>query len=262
MFGAGVDAYYFLWHFCSLANPIYTVDRIWQTLQYAVRSARTPKTPSRTVVIAPSWKEWTEETGVYRLMQLAKYTFKFVALQAALGYVDKSTGARFNVDVLIVHDTTAARKFPVTAAHLAVLRKDFAGGMSMERRYEEFWHVSHCPELLVLANADWQVGPEPKKLLDLEQSLKGEATLKWQQNLRLQKWSADFSMRDEAADAGDNSEAVSANEYCRVPERLCAGAARIYLDRNAGVGALAAKRFNEKAQEAHGIYLFGFDVKD
>ncbi|KAK3234394.1 hypothetical protein CYMTET_55336 [Cymbomonas tetramitiformis] len=242
MFGAGVDAYSFLWHFCSLANPIYTVERIWQTVQHAVRSARTAKTTSRTVIIAPSWKDWTEETGVYRLMQLAKHKFKFVAPQAALGYVDKSTGARFNVDVLIVQNTKAARKYPITVAHLAVLRKHFAGRMSMEPRYEESWHVPLCPELIVLADADWEVGPVPRKLLDLEHSLKSEATLKWQQNLRLQQWMADFSLRDEAVDAGDNSEAVSANEYCRVLERLCAGTARVYLDRNAGVGALVCQR--------------------
>ncbi|KAK3243600.1 hypothetical protein CYMTET_46755 [Cymbomonas tetramitiformis] len=124
IFGAGVDTYAHWWFTMGLANPIYTVERITQTLEHA----------------------------------LAKYRFKFLAPQSALGYVDKSTA------------------------------------------------------------------------------------LRWKQKVKLEKWRREHGVPEGPVTVDGRAGVVDAGEYCKVLEKYCAGTARLYLDRNAGVGAIICQQ--------------------
>ncbi|KAK3280685.1 hypothetical protein CYMTET_11480 [Cymbomonas tetramitiformis] len=238
IFGAGVDTYAHWWFTMGLANPIYTVERIVQTLEHAVSSAKMAKTPMRIAVICPAWRDWTAMEGVYRLMQFARHRFKFMAPQSALGYVDKSTGARFDVDVLLIQNTKAARKFPVTDAHLDKFRKHFEGRLSMDPEYSEDWHMQYDENFRRVRLQTPGVVEMPKKLRELKDTLRGTAALRWKQRVKLEKWRREHGIPEGPVTVDERTGVVDASEYCRVLDRYCAGTARLYLDRNAGVGAI------------------------
>ncbi|KAK3277492.1 hypothetical protein CYMTET_14505 [Cymbomonas tetramitiformis] len=136
VFGATVDAYSTPWHLMALGNPIYTVERIEQTTSHAVLSV----VSCASCVLA--CRDWTAKAGVYRVMQLAAHKFKFLAPRSALGITDCSTGACFNVDVLIVQNALAAQKFPVPPFALNKLARHFKGRISLlPPEYESTWTV-------------------------------------------------------------------------------------------------------------------------
>ncbi|KAK3287920.1 hypothetical protein CYMTET_4598 [Cymbomonas tetramitiformis] len=242
IFGAGVDTYAHWWFTMGLANPIYTLERIVQTLEHAVNSAKMAKVPMRIVVICPAWRNWAAMEGVCRLMQFARHRFKFMAPQSALGYVDKSTGARFDVDVLLIQNTKAARKFPVTDAHLDKFRKHFKGRLSVDPEYSEDWHIQYDENFRRTRLRNPGVVEMPKKLRELKDTLKGTAALRWKQKVKMEKWRRDHGVPEGPVTVDERVGVTDAGEYCRMLERYCAGTARLYLDRNAGVGAMICQQ--------------------
>ncbi|KAK3270507.1 hypothetical protein CYMTET_21100 [Cymbomonas tetramitiformis] len=179
----------------GLANPIYTVARILQTLEHAVTSAKMARVPTRIAVICPAWQDWTQQEGVFRLMQLARHRFKFLAPQSALGYLDKSTGARFDVDVLLIQNTKAARKFPVIEAHLDKLRSNCKGRISVDPMYSEDWHVQYDEACRRTRLRTPGVVEMPKKLSALKDALKGTAALRWKMKTKLAGWREQHNQR-------------------------------------------------------------------
>ncbi|KAK3287917.1 hypothetical protein CYMTET_4595 [Cymbomonas tetramitiformis] len=157
IFGAGVDTYAHWWFTMGLANPIYTLERIVQTLEHAADA----------VCRAP---------------------LQVHGPQSALGYVDKSTGARFDVDVLLIQNTKAARKFPVTDAHLDKFRKHFKGRLSVDPEYSEDWHIQYDENYRRARLRTPGVVEMPKKLRELKDTLKGTAALRWKQTVKLKRW--------------------------------------------------------------------------
>ncbi|KAK3238160.1 hypothetical protein CYMTET_51809 [Cymbomonas tetramitiformis] len=82
----------------------------------------------------------------------------------------------------------------------------------------------------------------PKKLRELKDTLKGTAALRWKQKVKLERWRREHGIPEGPVTVDEREGVVDAGEYCRVLERCCAGTARLYLDRNAGVGAIICQQ--------------------
>ncbi|KAK3280224.1 hypothetical protein CYMTET_11930 [Cymbomonas tetramitiformis] len=188
----------------GLANPIYAVVIILQTLEHAVTSAKMTR--------------------------------------SALGYLDKSTGARFDVDVLLIQNTKAARKFPVTEAHLDKLRSNFKGRISVDPMYSEDRHVQYDEPCRRTCLRTPGVVEMPKKLSALKDALKGTVALRWKMKTKLAGWRKQHNVPDGHVTVDARVGVADAANYCRVLEQACAGTARLYLDRNVGVGALVCQQ--------------------
>ncbi|KAK3233812.1 hypothetical protein CYMTET_55923 [Cymbomonas tetramitiformis] len=124
-FGAIDNSYRILWHFMALGNPIYTLAHIRKCLDHALFSARSTRKPVRVVLITPHWERWDEREGVELVCLLKAKKFAFLAPQSALGFKDRSTGARFDVSILLVQNQAAAKHRPVTQQGLARVSRAF-----------------------------------------------------------------------------------------------------------------------------------------
>ncbi|KAK3270703.1 hypothetical protein CYMTET_20916 [Cymbomonas tetramitiformis] len=151
VFGTIDNSYRFLWHFCSLGNPVYTNAHIRRCIAHALLSAKTTRLPSRTVLIVPhgpGWGKWEEQEGVNLVCLLQKNKFAFLAPQSALGFKDRSKAARFDVSILLIQDRAAARLRPVTRQGLARVERSF--GAAVDDRgvqYSAEWGVGFSWQL-------------------------------------------------------------------------------------------------------------------
>ncbi|KAK3233135.1 hypothetical protein CYMTET_56556 [Cymbomonas tetramitiformis] len=96
------------------------------------------------VLAVPAWKDYTKIPFVHRFLQLKRDVLTFIAPQSALGYEDRSAGARFDVDVLIIQNAAAKRQHPVTAGGLARLERHFRGRLKQGPTYSESWVAPFC----------------------------------------------------------------------------------------------------------------------
>ncbi|KAK3277491.1 hypothetical protein CYMTET_14504 [Cymbomonas tetramitiformis] len=212
IFGATVDAYYSIpWHLLALGNPIYIVERIEQTTSHAVLSVATSTEP------------------------LAAHKFKFLAPRSALGFTDRSTGACFNVDVLIVQNALAAQKFPVPPFALNKLARHFKGRISLlPPEYESTWTVppSQAPP--------GGPTPFPRRLRNFASQLKGNAALRLEHRRLVSRWCEREGVSNRPCRHG--GDAVNAQQYAKLLDKECTGTARIDLDRNAGVGGIVCQQ--------------------
>jgi len=220
----------------ALGNPIYTVEWIEKTLLHAVQSAQTARVPMRVLIVAPAWRDWTAREGVYRVMQLRARAFKFLAPQSALGYTDRSTGARFNVDILFVQNELAARRFSVPPLVLGRIARHFKGRMTIMPTYDPTWVVQTVEDAELRASKD----AFPARLRALGTQLRGQAALRLEQRRLISRWCERESVP--AGPRWQGTLAVDAVHYARTIDRECAGTARVFLDRNAGVGGIICQR--------------------
>lgn len=145
IFGAVDNSYRIWWHFCALGNPIYTVAHIRKCISHALFSARSTRKPVRIVLIVPYWQSWDETEGVELVCLLKKKKFAFLAPQSALGFQDRSTGARFDVSVLLIQNKAAAKLRPVTQRGLMGVEKAFGAAVDDRGvRYLASWGVGFC----------------------------------------------------------------------------------------------------------------------
>ncbi|KAK3288226.1 hypothetical protein CYMTET_4282 [Cymbomonas tetramitiformis] len=238
-FGAIENGYSWPWHFCALGNPIYTMDHIRRSILHAIYSAKTSRKPVRVVLVVPYWDKWDETDGVELICLLKKKKFFFLAPQSALGFKDRSTGAQFEVSLLLIQNRAAAITKPVTQQGLARVVRAF-GGSADDRgvMYSAGWGVGFswqlAGEIRQWVKSLWQ---ERRSLARFVELMKGDVTA----GLLLQKLGGKLlGMVEKAAEAemlaaGAGGAIRPLSEYQAVMREL-EGLARGVLDRNVAVG--------------------------
>ncbi|KAK3240709.1 hypothetical protein CYMTET_49464 [Cymbomonas tetramitiformis] len=241
IFGAGLDAHSFWWRLMALGNPLYTRRRIRQAIEHALDSARGTKQPVRILLTVPAWEDYTLTPFVHRMMQLKKHAYKFLAPQSALGYEDRSTGARFNVDVLLIQNVAAKRRYPVTAGGIARLRAHFRGRLKIEPTYSGDWVAPYCAGRASLNAERWDVEVIPGSLTRAMKRLLTTADVHVRLCRMTNRW-----LMEQRVPAGRHVHCVGgaadADTYQEALRNFCAGTVRFPFDRNPTVGGLMCQQ--------------------
>ncbi|KAK3271818.1 hypothetical protein CYMTET_19860 [Cymbomonas tetramitiformis] len=167
VFGSIDNAYRFLWHVLALGNPIYTVSHIRKCIAHAILSARTTRKPVRVVLVVPYWERWDECDGVELVCLLQKKKFKFLAPQSALGFADRSTGARFDVGILLIQNRAAAKLKPVIDQGLSRLSRAVASSVNDRGvMYSAEWGLDFCWRLVMQVRPQTRGFAEEVRILD------------------------------------------------------------------------------------------------
>ncbi|KAK3284855.1 hypothetical protein CYMTET_7522 [Cymbomonas tetramitiformis] len=239
-FAAGLDAHSYWWQLMAFGNPLYTRRCILRAIQHAVDSARGARTAVRIVLTVPAWEDYTKIPFVHRFLQLKRDVFRFLAPQSALGYEDRSTGARFDVDVLLIQNAAAKRQHPVTAGGLARLGRHFRGRLKQGPNYSESWVAPFCAARASLNEERWDVEPLCRQLVTAARRMKVAAELQLKLRGSVQRWAQEQGVPAGRTDCTQWG-TVNVAEY-RLALAACELTARFPLDRNGAVGGLMCQR--------------------